>query len=142
MCRERYEAVQIMPLSIGCRSRKPIVSKYREATAVPWFCSANDRQRRRVTWSDVREMFEGLGEGPSLKLERQVAETNWLMTSKPQIEIQGQILRLRDNKSTMDSSQLHPGRLFRTQDVSFAYDVGGERRSPWKSRRMQRRLRC
>jgi hypothetical protein len=59
-----------MPLSVGRQSRKSIVSKHREAAAVPRFCSDNDPRRRRVTWSDVRAMSKGLGEGPQFKLER------------------------------------------------------------------------
>lgn len=39
-----------------------------------------------------------------------------------QIEIQGEILQVRDNNSTKVWSQLYPGRLFRTQEVSFTYD--------------------
>ena len=67
-------------------------------------------------------MPEGLGERPSLKLERQVVETNWLMMIKLEIEIQGEILQVRDNNSSKGWSQVYPGRVFRTQDVSFTYD--------------------
>jgi hypothetical protein len=67
-------------------------------------------------------MSKSLGEGPSLKLERQVAETNWLMSIKLEIEIQGEILQVRDENSSMAWSQVYPGRVFRTQDVSFTYD--------------------
>jgi hypothetical protein len=67
-------------------------------------------------------MSKGLGEGPSLELERQVAEMNSLMTIKLEIEIQGEILQVRDNHSTTAWSQLYPGRVFRTQGVPFTYD--------------------
>jgi hypothetical protein len=111
-----------MPLSVERRSRKSIVSQYRGAAAVPRFCSENDPRCRRVTWSDVREMSKELGEGPSLKLERQVAQTIWLMMIKLEIEIQGEILQVRDNYSNTAWSQVYPGRVFRTQDVPFTYD--------------------
>ena len=39
-----------------------------------------------------------------------------------EIEIQGEILQVRDQKSSMAWSQLYPGRVFRTQDMSFTYD--------------------
>ena len=39
-----------------------------------------------------------------------------------EIEIQGEILQVRDHNSSMAWSQLYPGRVFRTQDVSFTYD--------------------
>ena len=39
-----------------------------------------------------------------------------------EIEIQGEILQVRDNSLTTVWSQLYPGRVFRTQDVSFTYD--------------------
>jgi hypothetical protein len=39
-----------------------------------------------------------------------------------EIEIQGEILQVRDQKSSMAWSPLYPGRVFRTQDVSFTYD--------------------
>jgi hypothetical protein len=39
-----------------------------------------------------------------------------------EIEIQGEILQVRDESSTRAWSQLYPGRVFRTQDVSFTYD--------------------
>ena len=39
-----------------------------------------------------------------------------------EIEIQGEILQVRDQKSSIAWSQLYPGRVFRTQDVSFTYD--------------------
>ncbi len=44
------------------------------------------------------------------------------MTIKLEIEIQGEILQVRDENSSMAWSQLYPGRDFRTQDVFFAYD--------------------
>jgi hypothetical protein len=44
------------------------------------------------------------------------------MTIKLEIEIQGEILQVRDENSSMAWSQLYPGRDFRTQDVSFSYD--------------------
>jgi hypothetical protein len=67
-------------------------------------------------------MPESLGEGPSLKLERQIAETNLLKMINLEIEIQGEILQVRDNNSTKRWSQVYPSREFRTQDMSFAYD--------------------
>jgi hypothetical protein len=66
-------------------------------------------------------MSKRLGEGPSLKLERQVAETSWLMSIKLQIEIQGEILQVRDNNSKA-RSDLYPSQIFSTQGVSFTYD--------------------
>jgi hypothetical protein len=39
-----------------------------------------------------------------------------------EIEIQGEILQVRDEISTRVWSQVYPGRVFRTQDVSFTYD--------------------
>jgi hypothetical protein len=39
-----------------------------------------------------------------------------------EIEIQGEILQVRDNNSIRAWSQLYPGRVFRTQGVSFTYD--------------------
>jgi hypothetical protein len=39
-----------------------------------------------------------------------------------QIEIQGEILQVRDLNARMTWSQVYPGRAFRTQDVSFTYD--------------------
>lgn len=44
------------------------------------------------------------------------------MTIKLQIEIQGEILQVRDNNSTKAWSQLYPSRVFRTQGVSFTYE--------------------
>ena len=67
-------------------------------------------------------MSPGLGEGPWLKLERSVAETNCLMTIKLEIEIQGEILQVRDSNTRMAWSQLYPGRVFRTQEITFTYD--------------------
>jgi hypothetical protein len=67
-------------------------------------------------------MLKGLGEGPSFKLDRQRAASNWLMTIKLEIKILGEILQVRDNHSTTAWSQLYPGRVFDTQGVSFTYD--------------------
>ena len=67
-------------------------------------------------------MSEGLGGGTSLKLEPSVAETNWLMAIKLEIEIMGEILRVRDNYSNTSWSQLYPNRVFHTQDMLFTYD--------------------
>jgi hypothetical protein len=39
-----------------------------------------------------------------------------------QIELQGEILQVRDLNARMTWSQVYPGRVFRTQDVSFTYD--------------------
>ena len=44
------------------------------------------------------------------------------MTIKLEIEIQGEILQVRDNHSTSAWSQIYPGRVFRTQGESFTYD--------------------
>ena len=44
------------------------------------------------------------------------------MSIKLEIQIQGEILQIRDNSSTTAWSQLYPGRDFRTQGVSFTYD--------------------
>ncbi len=111
-----------MPFSVGRRGRKPIVSKYREAAAVPRLCSENDPRRRRVTRSDVREMSQRLGKGTSLTLEGQATETNWQMSIRLEIQLQGEILQVRDNNSTWVWSQVYPGRVFRTQGDSFTYD--------------------
>lgn len=67
-------------------------------------------------------MSQGMGERPWLKLESLVAETNWFMTIKLEIEIQGEILQVRDETSSMAWSQIYPGRVFRTQDTPFTYD--------------------
>lgn len=67
-------------------------------------------------------MPESLGERPQFKLEPQVAETNWLIMINLEIEIQGEILQVRDNYSRTAWSQVYPGRVFRTQDVYFTYD--------------------
>jgi hypothetical protein len=67
-------------------------------------------------------MPQGLGEGTSLTLEPSVAETNWLMAIKLEIEIMGEILRVRDNYSNTSWSQLYPNRVFHTQDMLFTYD--------------------
>jgi hypothetical protein len=39
-----------------------------------------------------------------------------------EIEIQGEILQVRDENSTRAWSQLYPGRVFRTQGMTFTYD--------------------
>jgi hypothetical protein len=39
-----------------------------------------------------------------------------------EIEIQGEILQVRDESSTRAWSQLYPGRVFRTQGKTFTYD--------------------
>ena len=44
------------------------------------------------------------------------------MMIKLEVEIQGEILQVRDHNSRMVWSQIYPGRFFRTQGVSFAYD--------------------
>jgi hypothetical protein len=44
------------------------------------------------------------------------------MAIKLEIEIQGEILQVRDNNSTTVRRQLYPGQVFRTQEVSFTYD--------------------
>lgn len=44
------------------------------------------------------------------------------MAIKLEIEIKGKILQVRDENSSMAWSQVYPGRVFRTQDVSFTYD--------------------
>jgi hypothetical protein len=44
------------------------------------------------------------------------------MQIRLEIKIQGEILQVRDNNSTRVWSQVYPGRVFRTQDVSFTYD--------------------
>jgi hypothetical protein len=67
-------------------------------------------------------MPEGLGKRPLFELDRRVAETNWLMAIRLEIEIQGEILQVRDENSSRAWSQIYPGRVFRTQDVSFTYD--------------------
>ena len=51
-----------------------------------------------------------------------MAETNWLTMINLEIEIQGEILQVRDESSTRAWSQLYPGRVFRTQNVTFTYD--------------------
>jgi hypothetical protein len=64
------EAMQNMPLRVGCRCRPAIDSKYREAATVPRVYSENDPRSGRVAWSNVREVPEGVGKRPSLKVER------------------------------------------------------------------------
>ena len=44
------------------------------------------------------------------------------MMIRLEIEIQGEILQVRDTNATTAWSQVYPGRVFRTQDVPFAYD--------------------
>jgi hypothetical protein len=44
------------------------------------------------------------------------------MTIKLEIQIQGEILQVRDNHSTSAWSQIYPSRVFRTQGESFTYD--------------------
>ena len=44
------------------------------------------------------------------------------MTIRLEIEIEGEILQVRDTNATMTWSQVYPGRVFRTQDVPFTYD--------------------
>jgi hypothetical protein len=44
------------------------------------------------------------------------------MSIRLEIEIQGEILQVRDHNSSMSWSPLYPGRVFRTQDVPFTYD--------------------
>ena len=44
------------------------------------------------------------------------------MAIKLEIQIQGEILQVRDNHSTSAWSQIYPGRVFRTQGESFTYD--------------------
>ena len=45
-----------------------------------------------------------------------------LMAINLEIEIQGEILQVRDNHSSTVWSQIYPDRIYRTQDVSFTYD--------------------
>jgi hypothetical protein len=44
------------------------------------------------------------------------------MSIKLQIEIQGEILQVRDHHASMSWSQLYPDRVFHTQGVPFTYD--------------------
>ena len=44
------------------------------------------------------------------------------MAIKLEIEVLGEILRVRDTIVTMAWSQLYPGRDFRSQGESFSYD--------------------
>jgi hypothetical protein len=44
------------------------------------------------------------------------------MAIKLQIELMGEILRVRDNYSNTSWSQLYPNRVFHTQDMLFTYD--------------------
>ena len=44
------------------------------------------------------------------------------MAIKLEIEIQGEILQVRDNYSTKGRSHLYPSGVFLTQGMSFAYD--------------------
>lgn len=44
------------------------------------------------------------------------------MLVKLEIEILGEILRVRDENSSKAWSQVYPGRIFNTQGVPFAYD--------------------
>jgi hypothetical protein len=41
---------------------------------------------------------------------------------KLEIEILGEIVRVRDENSSPAWAPIYPGRVFRTQDVPFAYD--------------------
>ena len=41
---------------------------------------------------------------------------------KLEIEIQGEILQVRDKVATMAWSQIYPGQEFRTKGESFSYD--------------------
>jgi hypothetical protein len=55
-----------------------------------------------------------------------------------EIEILGEIVQVRDNNSTRAWSHLYPGRVFRTQGVSFTYDElrgMGNGKHPVKSRK-------
>jgi hypothetical protein len=69
----------------------------------------------------VQQMSKSLVQRTHGTLERQ-KETNGLSMIKLQIEILGEILRVRDNKSNTSWSQVYPGRVFRTQEVPFTYD--------------------
>jgi hypothetical protein len=44
------------------------------------------------------------------------------MAIKLEIQIQGEILQVRDNHARTYWSQIYPGRVFRTQGESFTYD--------------------
>lgn len=44
------------------------------------------------------------------------------MSIKLEIQIQGEILQVRDKYSTSAWSQIYPGRDFRTKGESFSYD--------------------
>ncbi len=44
------------------------------------------------------------------------------MSIKLQIEIQGEIIQVKDMKAYRGWSHVYPGQEFRTQDISFTYD--------------------
>ena len=72
-------------------------------------------------------MPEGLDESPEFELGINVAQKRqpdlkMLMAINLEIEIQGEILQVRDSNSSMAWSQIYPGRVFRTQEESFTYD--------------------
>jgi len=68
-------------------------------------------------------MLEDLGKGTPLKLERRMAETNWFMKINLEIEIQGEVLQVRDRRSKrMAWSRIYPDQIFSAQGVPFTYN--------------------